>query len=203
VSFDVLEPWVQDFIEARTNQLVGGVTDTTYEAIQAQLVEGVKEGESIDDIAKRIRSVFEDAKGRRAVVIARTEVISAYNGAAVLGASQLPADVVAAQEWIATRDGRTRSAHASADGQVVPIGTPFTVMGDQLAYPGDPSGKGKNTIQCRCTVAFLTPEELVEAGDRAPLRVEQRAAGVAVRMVRTGEAFDELGFRRALERAVA
>lgn len=203
VSFDLNAKWVADFIKARANKLAGQVTDTTYEAIQQAMVDGVQAGEGIDEIAKRISAVFADATTQRATVIARTEVISAYNGAAVLGAAQMPSDVVAAQEWIATRDGRTRSAHAGADGQVVPIGTAFDVGGDHLAYPGDPNGKAKNTVQCRCTVAFLTPDEAAAAlADRAPQRVESRAAKVALAMVGAGE-LDEAAFRRALSRGAA
>jgi HK97 family phage portal protein len=198
VSFDISARWVQDFIEARANQLAGQVTATTYDAIQAELVAGVAGGESIDDLATRIRSVFAQASKTRATVIARTEVISAYNGSAVMGASTMPADVVAAQEWIATRDGRTRSAHAEADGQTVAIGTPFNVMGDQLAYPGDPAGRSQNTVQCRCAVAFLTPEEFAAVSAMKSARVERRAARMAVRLTADGE-FDEMRFRRTLE----
>jgi len=76
------------------------------------------------------------------------------------------------------------------------------VGGDHLAYPGDPNGKAKNTVQCRCTVAFLTPDEAAAAlADRAPLRVESRAAKVALSMV--GPEFDEAAFRRALSRGAA
>lgn len=200
VGFAEASPWAQEFIASRANQLAGQVADTTYEQIQAALNEGVRLGESIDDIAARVRGVFAEASTNRATVIARTEVISAYNGSAVLGASTLPADVVAAQEWIATRDARTRSAHAAVDGQVVPIGTAFDVGGDSLAYPGDPAGRARNTVQCRCTVAFLTPEEAAEAGvGRSPM-VERRTAAAALDAVSDG-AFDEAGFRRALEAA--
>jgi len=199
IGFDIAAPWVQDFITARSNQLAGQVTSTTYDAIQAELVAGVANGESIDDLATRVRSVFAHANKTRSTVIARTEVISAYNGSAALGATQLPADVVAGQEWIATRDGRTRGAHASADGSIVAIGSAFEVGGDSLAYPGDPAGRAANTIQCRCTVAFLTPEEYIAATSRAKPTVEHRAARMALAMV--GPDFDPIRFRRALEAA--
>lgn len=201
VDFDLEAPWVGEFIEARTNQLAGGVTQTTYDAITAQLRDGVTAGESIDDLAKRIRDVFADASKRRSVMIARTETISAYNGAAVAGAAALPADVVGGQEWIATRDGRTRAAHAAADGQLVAIGQPFDVGGDALAYPGDPNGRGKNTVQCRCTVAFLTPEEVTaRMADRAG-RTDHRSARALLELVTPDT--DLLAFRRALEAAAA
>lgn len=202
VSFDLEAPWVAEMLEARANQLAGQVTQTTYDAIVAELVEGVAAGESIDDLATRIRSVFSMADTVRAERIARTEVISAYNGAAVRGVETLPRDVVFAQEWIATRDGRTRDSHASADGQVALVGQPFTVAGRTAAHPGDPSLPASETVNCRCTVAFLTPEDY-EALERAPRRVEVRSASALMGLVPFGDQFDELGFRRALEGVAA
>lgn len=196
VAFDLQARWVEDFIQARANQLAGQVTATTYGLIQDELADGVGLGESIDQIADRIVNVFAQATEHRARTIARTEVISAYNGAAVLGASQLPPDVVAGQEWIATRDSRTRDAHASADGQIVPVGDPFVVAGYSARYPGDPALPASQTVNCRCAVAFLTPDEMAEMSERAPAKVEVRAARALLALVTPGE-FDELGFRRA------
>ena len=51
---------------------------------------------------------------------------------------------------------------AGADGQVRGIGQQFNVGGALLAYPGDPNGPAEQTIQCRCTLALLTPEEMAE-----------------------------------------
>ncbi len=198
VSFDVTARWVREFIEARAQQLAGQVTQTTYDAIRTELVAGVADGESIDDLAKRIRKVFAHADQTRAVTIARTEVISAYNGAAVLGASQMPGDVIAAQEWIATRDSRTRKAHGAVDGEVVRIGEQFSLG---LAYPGDPSGPASQTVNCRCTVAFLTPEEYAELEDRGRLTVETRTALAMLRLVTADT--DLLAWRRALEEVAA
>jgi len=197
-AFDVSQPWVREFLEGRANQLAGQVTQTTYDAITSALADGVDAGESIDDLADRVRHVFSVANDVRATTIARTEVISAYNGAATMGAAQLPADVVAGQEWIATRDSRTRDTHASADGQVVMVGQPFLVGGNQGAYPGDPSLPSDESINCRCTVAFLSPAEFAEMSGRSAPRIEARAARMALAFVRPGVEFDELGFRRAL-----
>lgn len=197
VSFDVTAPFVRDFLEARSNQLAGGVTQTTYDAIVQALAAGAAEGEGIDALAERVRHVFTVATEARSTVIARTEVISAYNGGQVLAAAQLPEDVVAGQEWIATRDARTREAHLEADGQIVRVGSAFSVGGDSLAYPGDPAGRGGNTIQCRCTVAFLTPDEMPTARGRGP--VEVRVAQALLALVPTGVPFDEARFARALE----
>ena len=81
-------------------------------------------------------------------------------GRSMAAAGTLGSDVVAGAEWIAARDSRTRDSHGLADGQVVPIGQSFSVGGVFLAYPGDPAGPAKETIRCRCAVAYLTPEEM-------------------------------------------
>lgn len=203
VSFDLDAEFAQMFITSRSNQLAGQVTDTTYRAVTDALAAGVSEGDGIPQLAARVREVFDDAKGRRAKVIARTEVISGHNAAALSAASSLPADVVAAQQWIATRDGRTRPSHATADGQIVAVGQPFSVAGVAAAYPGDPSLPASETVQCRCAVAFLTPEEFTAEADAwaaaaaaAPVPIGR--ARTALALVVPG-AFDEQRFRRAIE----
>lgn len=195
VSFDLEAPFIQDFIGARANQLAGQVTSSTYAAIQQALQDGVAAGEDINRIAARVQDVFAQASTNRAKTIARTEVISAANGSASLAASQLPSDVAAGQEFIATRDERTRDDHAEADGQIVAMGEPFIVGGESLLYPGDPAGSAENVINCRCTVAFLTPADFERAGRSrvVPLAV----AKYALRTVRQGE-FDAAEFRRSL-----
>lgn len=204
LSFDLHAPWVEQFIEQRVQQLAGQVTQTTYDLIRHEMTDAVGLGESIETIATRIRSVFAAASGTRATTIARTEVISAYNGAAVQGAASLPADVVAGQEWIATRDGRTREAHAAADGQTVAIGQPFDVGGHQLAYPGDPNGGARNTVNCRCAVAFLSPAEMAGLGRASGKQLEVRVANALLGLVPVGaEGFDFISWRRAAEEVAA
>ncbi|MBP7632332.1 MAG: phage portal protein [Acidimicrobiales bacterium] len=200
VSFDLEAPFVQDFIGARANQLAGQVTDSTYAAIQQALQDGVANGASIDDLASAVQDVFDVASTSRAKTIARTEVISASNGSASLAAAQLPSDVAAGQEFIATRDERVRDDHADADGQIVAMGAPFDVGGESLLYPGDPAGSAENVINCRCTVAFLTPQDMERAG-RSRV-VPLRTARALLRMVPAGE-FDEAAFRSALQEAAA
>lgn len=204
ISFDVSAPWVQQFIEQRVQQLAGQVTQTTYDAIRTEMTDGVRLGESIEKIAARIKGVFAAADTTRATTIARTEVISAYNGAATLGAVTAPSDVVAGQEWIATRDSRTREAHAAADGQTVAVGQPFDVGGASLAYPGDPNGGARNTVNCRCTVAFLTPSEFADAGRKPSKQLEVRVAAALLGLVPSGaEGFDFISWRRAAEEVAA
>lgn len=194
IAFDLEAEFAQDFVTARANQLAGQVTDTTYAAIKDALAEGVNAGESIPELAGRVKDVFGTASESRALTIARTEVVSAFNGSSAAIASSYGDDVVAGQEWLATQDARTRESHSAIDGEAVRIGQRFS---NGLAYPGDPSGDPAEVVNCRCTVVFLTPEEMTRT---KPRRVPLQVARAVLRMVRVGE-FDERWMRDALRAA--
>lgn len=197
IAFDVEAPFAQGFIESRANQLAGQVTQTTYDAIKAQLAEGALAGESIPDIAGRIEHLFQQTYANRAVTVARTEVISGYNGGTREAALQTDG-VVESLEWIATRDNRTRDAHRSADGQVVPIGEQFDVGGERLEYPGDPNGRGDNTVNCRCAVAPVVAEDAARGSNVIEF---DRAARLAIAVARGDlRVHDHATIRRALGR---
>lgn len=181
IDFDLNGPTAQDFILTRATRLAEHVTDTTMTAIREQLSEGVGAGEGVDPLAGRVRSVFADAKGQRAEMIARTEVIGSYNGAATLAAESAPISLSAGKEWIATRDKRTRPHHRELDGKVVGVREPFTVGSARLGYPGDPAGPVGELANCRCTIAFLDATEMAERHARS--RVEVRAANHILALV--------------------
>lgn len=160
VAFSIEAQYVQEFILARANKLAGQVTDTTYRAIQDQLLQGLVEGEGIDKLAKRIRTVFSDASKARAMMIARTEVVSATNASTHLVGMSYPDDVVGGFEWIAQVDHRTRLHHREADGQIVPKGHSFKVGEFTMRFPGDPSAPASEIIACRCTLSAVTPDDM-------------------------------------------
>lgn len=68
--------------------------------------------------------------------------------------------------WISTDDQRTRHSHEEAEGQRVPVGSPFIVGGFELRFPGDPSGPPQETIQCRCTMLLVERGESVDLSNR-------------------------------------
>ena len=91
--------------------------------------------------------------------ILRTEVNRAYNMAANSQRDELAKQVPGLeQQWISTADNRTRIEHLKAHGQIVPVGKPFIIGGEELRFPGDPAASAENTINCRCTVITVIPE---------------------------------------------
>lgn len=113
----------------------------------------------------------------RAERIARTETTAAYNAGSQNAYTE---EGAGAKMWIAIADERTREDHLEAHGQCVPTDAAFTVGGEQLLFPGDPSGMGYQVINCRCTtVAADSCEELTAMAEEvgAPIRREREERG--------------------------
>ena len=72
------------------------------------------------------------------------------------------------KRWVTMHDDRVREGHALADGQEVPLGSPFVVDGEYLQYPGDPRGSAGNVVNCRCVV--VGSDGPFHAGSYAPRR---------------------------------
>jgi len=93
--------WLMD----RAAWLVKGINKTTRDAISTVLVDGFAEGQSMEEMARGIRGVFDDCSRRRSLVIARTEVIAASNEGALEGYRS--SGVVEKSEFYAALDERT------------------------------------------------------------------------------------------------
>lgn len=57
--------------------------------------------------------------------------------------------------WNAEMDERTRPEHEDAHGQDQAAGDAFDVGGEDLMYPGDPSGSDENIDNCRCWLELI------------------------------------------------
>ena len=120
--------------------------------INAETLQGILQGESMDKIAKRLRNVQEMNK-TQAIRSARTIVTGAENKGRQDSYARAEADgIILAKEWISTNDSRTRHSHAALDGAIVDQDKKFD---NGLMYPGDPSGRPEETWNCRCTVAAV------------------------------------------------
>ena len=113
--------------------------------INAETLQGILQGESMDKIAKRIMNVQEMNK-TQAIRSARTIVTGAENKGRQDSYARAEADgIILERTWIATNDSRTRHSHAVLDGETRPIDTPFS---NGLMYPGDPDGSPEEVYNC-------------------------------------------------------
>ena len=117
--------------------------------INAETLQGILQGESMDKIAKRLRNV-QDMNRTQAIRSARTIVTGAENKGRQDSYAKAEADgIILERTWLATNDSRTRHSHAVLDGETRPIDEAFS---NGLMYPGDPDGEPSEVYNCRCTL---------------------------------------------------
>jgi len=124
------------------------ISEETAKLLAEGLAAGYTAGESIPELSKRVRSLFDDMKKYRATRIARTEIIATSNQAAL---STYQDYGVTRKEWLSAYDERTRDTHVAANGQVVAVTDNFSVGGGSGPAPGQ-IGLAAEDINCRCTI---------------------------------------------------
>ena len=117
--------------------------------IQSALLQGILQGESIDDLSDRLRKVC-DMNRTASVRYARTMTTGAENaGRSDSYERAKKGGINVEPAWMATLDGRTRDSHRRLDGE---IRNPETgKYSNGCRYPGDPQGRPEEVYNCRCT----------------------------------------------------
>jgi uncharacterized protein with gpF-like domain len=141
---------------ADVRSLLVRIPDEVANLVFAEISEGTNAGETRDQIAERVDKVLSytgsERWPNRARVIAQTETNRAY-GAGTYAAGLEQSRVTGRQlfkRWDSRHDDRVRGDHRDADGQTVPIWSPFMVGGFPMQFPGDPSAPADEVINCRC-----------------------------------------------------
>nr|DAH47751.1 MAG TPA: minor capsid protein [Caudoviricetes sp.] len=127
--------------------------------ITSSVVSGILQGKGVKRLADDLQRRIPEMNRASAIRSARTATTNAQNAGRqdqYLLAKQMGIKVK--KRWIATLDGRTRHAHAMADGQTVDVDADFDVDGYKMAYPGDRRAPGYLLYNCRCTMRTVEPE---------------------------------------------
>lgn len=126
--------------------------------INAQLLQGIMQGESIPDMAKRMQTVANsDLAG--ATRTARTMHTAAQNAGRQSGYNKAAQQgAIFEKTWLAANNERTRLSHSLMNGQTVAHDEKFVspVTGVKLMFPGDWNAEGGDVgselYNCRCTL---------------------------------------------------
>lgn len=155
----------QRYLAQAQNRLVG-IGNELWFNVRTGIAAGLDAGESIPDIAARVRDAV-DVTEPRSRVIARTESHGArntVNAASVRrAASAFGGSNAFARRWQAANDERTRETHRDADGQTVALNEPFTVGRASLDFPGDPSGPPEEVINCVVGSSTIRAKDVTRA----------------------------------------
>lgn len=137
--------------------------------ITQEISRGIASGLSYADIARNLKNAV-NVPLYNSERIVRTEshrIQQQSTEAARKAAANRGADVV--RQWDSALDGRTRDSHRRVDGEIREIDEKFS---NGLLYPGDPSGRAAEVINCRCVALTrarwgLDEDELETLKERA------------------------------------
>ena len=93
-----LDDFARAWILQRSLTLAKAINSTTMDAIRSALAEGFAEGESIQQLTKRIEGYFTENAKQRAEMVSRTEVSTAANEGAL---HRYELSGIAKSEWLA------------------------------------------------------------------------------------------------------
>ncbi len=153
-TFDVSNPRVTRFLHQYGLSRAKDVIGSNRDEVKKALIQGVDNGESIEDLKKRIQKVFipYTDEGYKATRIARTEVIGASNQGAVEAYKQ--SGIKVKKAWLAQPDARDTHIEASMvynEDNAIDVNKDFQVGGGQGNAPGQ-IGLAEEDINCRCSV---------------------------------------------------
>ncbi len=153
VAFDFTDPESLAFLTNKELK-IRGIIDTIKMQIQKELFEGYQKPETVDQVATRIRNVFDLAKGR-AKTIARFEMFSTVNEGRYLAINR---SGLHEKIWFTALDERVRLQHRPMHGQKIKVGEMWIMPdGTNLRHPGDFNGPPSQVIGCRCMEFIVSP----------------------------------------------
>ncbi|GIE28968.1 hypothetical protein Ait01nite_020130 [Actinoplanes italicus] len=174
-----VEQLKDEYLAQLPNRLVG-VPDSAWQQVTDTVAQLSGEGASIPVIRDAIEALLgERAWTDRAVTIARTETIGAYNAGTLTAwlTAEQALDERLDKVWVSTHDQRTRHDHRDADGQRVALDGVFMVGGQPMRFPGDPAGPAGQVVNCRCTMIEVPANEPLPSVAEHPWPHRNRAMG--------------------------
>lgn len=155
LDFEVTQA-MRESINNSLGRMAKNFNDETLKALSETLAEGLKEGESIGKLKKRVEEVYKDAKGYRSERLARTETIKGGNYATIEAYRQ--SGFVTAKVWF-TNPGACEFCR-SMNGKEVGLDTAFKEVGETVeGEDGGTYAVNYDSVaapplhpNCRCTI---------------------------------------------------
>jgi hypothetical protein len=127
------------------------ISDTTRARLVAALEAGSNAQADIGALYDHWTGEDDSDTEPRADALAWDLTVGAWAAGLLLAGGQAEADGhTVSRTWVSVGDNRVRPAHADADGQSVGYDEAYNVGGEDLMYPGDPTGSEAMTAGCRC-----------------------------------------------------
>lgn len=134
IAFDVESEQVKDWIKTYIPKFSNSLETVSIEKLRTTLEEGIKAGEGIPELSKRVNETYANWHKYRSEAIARSEVIRASNKGALEAYRQ--SGIVKKKIWITFHDLRTCAWCADMDGKTVALEKAF-IEGDSFTITAD------------------------------------------------------------------
>lgn len=159
-AFEPLNSDVLGYMEARLTKIPPSIVNTVKDGLRKTLTSGISKGESVHELAERIKQVYKMAT-TRATTIARTESASSISRGRQ---NEMKSLGIKRHRWLTSEDENVRPTtdsatgnHRDLNGSVAVVGEKFQYVSgpkagtfSPLSYPGDMSAPAGEVINCRC-----------------------------------------------------
>jgi len=149
--------WIRNWVLDNLGQLIANVNDNTRKQIQVTLGEAIEQGLNPFQTEKLLREQV--GSKSRALAIARTEGTRANNMGKERSAQDWANETGENlfKVWIWGGSKEPRDEHIALQNRPIPMSDFFIgVDGLPMTKPGDLSGGPQNTINCSCTVVYVS-----------------------------------------------
>lgn len=154
---------VRDEPELLRRRYVDGVASEAWnvKTIRNCIMQGILQGESIPDIAKRMARDTASSDMKAMTRYARTAMTGAQNAGRLQAMRESKKKGIYCKKlWISALDDRTREAHIDLNGQTADVDKPFDSMLGPIMFPGDPNASDENVWNCRCALGYEYPDNV-------------------------------------------
>lgn len=123
--------------------------------IQKIIVESTDPNIQPSEVGKKLSDEFMSISESRADSISNHEIRCASNQGSLEAAKQLEIPGLM-KEWVASpkKNSDSRDSHDQLSGSKVAIHDHFSVNGEAMDCPGDPTASSKNTLNCDCVLVY-------------------------------------------------
>jgi SPP1 gp7 family putative phage head morphogenesis protein len=139
----VLDGRLRSYLAIRADK-IKTIPHTSLKKVRSIVEESLKQGETVNQLADKVRDFYRVSAPVYSLRVARTETNIALNG----GAFQYYKTIGAQKKtWVTAGDEHVRDSHAALNGKSVNIDERFE---NGLMFPGD-DGDAAEVVNCRCT----------------------------------------------------
>lgn len=156
-----------DYVRTIGSEHIKDITETTRKLVNKAFIDGLENGDTLKQVAKRIESYTLGSNGSgltgrinvraRALLIARTETLMASGQAKDLQVDEYP--YIMEKKWIHGHPKEPRLEHLNAVEHKKAKDETWTLYGHKMKYAGDRNGGAENNCNCRCSTVYIPKQD--------------------------------------------